>query len=146
MKDSLKVYIEKVYVNQGIHSLLYCKDNCRILGICENDKRMNFMEGNPKKIRERMKKCAYEECLINKKFKRTYNIKGKMYIQLIKVKDNEKVLILKGKTIIAVYQYGVYFIEGLSVEVKKEVLHGLYQFGYINADEFAKILNKIEIK
>lgn len=144
LKNSAIICIYKVYANKNVHTLIFNAKNFVIMGICKKGERVNFIENTSKEQKLHIQDFLYENCIkTDSKFHK--RITGRISIKLINAFGVEKVLILKGITIIGIYQNkGVDFIEHLQINVKKEAIKELYQFGYISVDTYGKIFNKLE--
>ena len=145
MKKSFKVCIQKIYVNKNVHALIFNKENLKIIGVYQSDKRMNFIkEGVSETQKERILRYLHENCMDTSDL-RQRTISGSVMIRVINLCGIEKILLIKGISIIGIYQNnGVDFVEDLPNKIAKEALKELYQFGYITADIYAKIVNKFD--
>lgn len=134
--------MEKICVKKRIYTLFYDATYSRIIGICEG-KKLHFLQNTPRKQRQQVVNYAYENCLIHNKIPVKLNrLKGELGIRHTL---NEIYLIFKGSTIVGVYQRGVDFMDYLPDKVKKEALANLYQYNYIDANTYGKLVSKFHL-
>lgn len=149
MKKSLVVCVEKIYVNKNVHTLIYNKENLKIMGVCQSYGTMDFIERTISKAqKEQISRYLFENCIKSEQCFTKRKISGTTMIRNIILAESKikTVLLVKGISIIGFYQKnGVDFIEGLDKQVKIEVLKQLYMFNHITADTYARIVNKLEI-
>lgn len=146
MNKQFLICIEKVYANQKLHTIIFNKANLKIMGVYQSYKETDFLENVSEEQKEQILKYLHENCMDSNQGLSKKEVDASVFIKLITLGGIEKALLIKGGiSVIGVYQNGgVDFIENLPKETKEEAVKKLYQFGYLNADKYAWIMNKLE--